>query len=160
MNPDSSTTTVSQDTGKSRRRFKNFLFKPKYQISYGYYVVGSGFLFFGATALLIQRKMTQIDALLNQGAEVAVSYAQLTDLFADVTGTALLGFFGYVLFCSIYAVLISHRVAGPMTAIIGFIGQLQQGNYAYKRELRRHDELKPIHTALQRLATILRDKDG
>ena len=38
--------------------------------------------------------------------------------------------------------------------------ELQQGNYVSKRRLRRHDELKPIHNALQRLAASLRDKDA
>lgn len=160
MNPDSSATAEALGSSRSRRRFKNFLVKPTHQISYGYFVIGSSFLFFGVTALLIRRKLTQIDALLNQGPEVMVPGMQLTDLFADVTGTAMFGFFAYVLFCCVYAMLISHRVAGPMTAIIDFIGQLQQGNYFYKRELRRHDELKPIHGALQRLAAVLRDKDA
>ena len=160
MIPDSSATSESLETGRSRRRFKNFLFKPKHQISYGYFVIGSSFLFFGVTALLIQRKLSHIDALLNQGPEVMVPGAQLTDLFADMTGIAMFGFFAYVLFCCLYAMLISHRVAGPMTAIIDFIGQLQQGNYVHKRELRQHDELKPIHRALQRLAAVLHDKDG
>ena len=128
-------------------------------MTYGYHVIGGGFLFFGVTAFFMQRKMAHIDALLNQGPGATVPFIQVTELFADVTSTALFGFSSYVLFCCIYALIICHRVAGPMTAIIGFIGQLQQGNYAYKRELRRRDELKPIHTALQRLAAILRDKD-
>jgi hypothetical protein len=159
MNPDSSTTALSQGADRNQRHFKNFLFKPKHQINYGYYVIGAGLAFFGATAFFIQRKMAHIDALFNQGPGGTVPYDQLTGLFADMAGTALFGFFGYVLFCCIYALLICHRVAGPMTAIIDFIEQLQRGNFTYNRPLRRHDELKPIHGALRRLAATLRDKD-
>ncbi len=158
MNPDSSTTSIAQGTDRNRRSFKNFLLKPKHQINYGYYVIAGSFLFFGGTAVLIQRKINDIDALLNQGPGVIVPDGQLTDLFADVTGTAMIGFFIYTLFCCLYAILICHRVAGPMTAIIDFIEQLQQGNYASKRRLRRLDELKPIHNALRHLAASLRDK--
>ena len=160
MNPDSSTAALSQGTGKSRRRFRNFLFKPKHQINYGYHIVGIGVVFFGVTVLLIQRKMTHVAALLNQDPGATVAYGELTELFAQLTGTAMFGFFAYVLFCCVYALLIAHRVAGSTTAIIDFIEQLQRGNYVHNRKLRTHDELKPIHGALRRLAATLRDKDA
>jgi nitrogen fixation/metabolism regulation signal transduction histidine kinase len=156
MNPESAAAARNQGAGKSRRLYKNFFVKPKHQMAYPYYVICVGFAVFGTTAVLIQRKMTQIAELLNQGPDSAVSYLQLTDLFADATRFAMFGFFGFVLFSCIYALVISHRVSGPMTAIIAFIEQLQKGNYDYRRELRRRDELKPILGALKNLAAALR----
>ena len=156
MNSESAAATRNQGTGKSRRLFKNFLLKPKHQIAYPYYVIVVGFAVFGSTAIYIRGKMAQIESLLNQGPNSEISYLQLTDLFADATRVSMFGFFVFVLFSCIYALVISHRVSGPMTAIIAFIEQLQKGNYDYRRELRKRDELKPILRALKGLAAALR----
>lgn len=160
MTPESAAAAKAVVGARSRRRFKNFLLKPKHQVSYGYHMVVASLVFFGTSAALIWRKMGEIHALLAQSPETPIPYDHLTALFSDVTETAMIGFFAYALFTSVFALIFSHRVAGPMTAIIAYIEQLQQGNFEYRRELRRRDELQPILDELKRLASSLREREG
>jgi signal transduction histidine kinase len=67
------------------------------------------------------------------------------------------------LLCSIavtvlYAIVISHRIAGPMLAIRAFIKNMKDGRYDEKRSLRPYDELSPIMDDLHELADALKAK--
>ena len=80
------------------------------------------------------------------------------DAFTDITTIALAGFCCFFAYACIVSLILSHRVAGPMTAIIACIEEYGQGNYDFKRELRGNDELEPIHDALQDLGRALKDQ--
>src|ERR1044072_8322896 len=56
----------------------------------------------------------------------------------------------------------SHRIFGPTVPILRMIHNLEDGNFAHRIHLRKHDELKPIADALNDLAAKLeaRDKGG
>src|SRR5690606_16366375 len=54
-----------------------------------------------------------------------------------------------------YAVVVSHRIAGPMFAILAFIEQMKRGDYKIHRQLRPYDELAPIMESLHDLANKL-----
>ena len=66
----------------------------------------------------------------------------------------------FVLFASVYSLIICHRVGGPTVAILYTIQQLQDGNYDVKRSLRKRDELQPIQQSLIELADKLRERHG
>jgi hypothetical protein len=57
-----------------------------------------------------------------------------------------------------FVFFVSVRVYGPQVALVQFIKQIQQGNFTPFRELRKDDQLKETWTALQDLATSLREK--
>ena len=59
-----------------------------------------------------------------------------------------------------FAFFVSVRVYGPQVALVQFIAQLKKGDYRPFRELRKDDQLKETWTALQDLATVLRDKQS
>jgi hypothetical protein len=147
----------SMDSAESRnrRRFKNYLIKPRYQIKFAYHLMAAGCAMFGTTMILVMRKLAEIDALLHESQVVdALVRGQISDVYTDINQITLTGFFVYVAFTFIYAMVVSHRVSGPMVSIVAFIDELKKGNYSYKRNLRRRDELAPIMNGLQELAEI------
>ncbi|MDA1075691.1 MAG: hypothetical protein O3A63_13160 [Proteobacteria bacterium] len=77
------------------------------------------------------------------------------DIHSDITGATLIGFASYVIFSFVYSLMLSHRVSGPMIAITEFISQLTKGNFKYRRQLRKGDELEPIMKGLHELAAEL-----
>lgn len=139
-----------------RRKLKNFFVKPEFQLKYGYYMIAGGFAFFGSTAVYVHLKLAEIDVLLNQHPVLSpMGQSLISEIYSDITGATLVGFASYVIFSFIYSLMLSHRVSGPMIAITEFIRQLKKGNYSYRRELRKGDELSPIMNGLQELAAEL-----
>ena len=144
---------------RNKRRLKNFFVKPKFQLKYTYYQVAAGFAFFGTTVFLINQKLIEIDVVLQNNVVIdALIRQQLHNIYTDVTKITLIGFASYVAFTFVYAMLLTHRVSGPMISIVAFIDELKKGNYGFERKLRRGDELVPISTSLHELAQSLRRK--
>lgn len=149
----------AQRASANRRKLQSFFRKPEYQIKYTNYLIGGGLLSICATALFIQFKLAEVDALLNSPEAVGFGgQVQIYDALADVAQLSFIGFAGFVVYACAIGLLMSHRVAGPMVAIIASINELKKGNYNYARELRKRDELKPIQESLQELAVKLRNK--
>ncbi len=141
---------------RNKRKLKNFFIKPKFQLKYTYYQVAAGFSFFGTTVFLINRKLMEIDVVLQNNVVIdALIQRQLHNLYTDITKITLIGFVSYVAFTFVYAMVMTHRVSGPMIAIVAFIDELKKGNYGFKRKLRRADELVPISESLHELAQLL-----
>lgn len=141
---------------RNKRKLKNFFVKPKFQLKYTYYQVAAGFAFFGTTVFLINQKLIEIDVVLQNNVVIdALIQQQLHNIYTDVTKITLIGFASYVAFTFVYAMLLTHRVSGPMISIVAFIDELKKGNYGFERKLRRGDELVPISTSLHELAELL-----
>jgi nitrogen fixation/metabolism regulation signal transduction histidine kinase len=138
-----------------RRKIGNFFLKPAYNLKFGYRLIMAGFLCFGATAWLVWQKLGQFDALMNQN-YADVSPVAAAEIMAQAAEITLGGFLCFVLFASMYALLMCHRVGGPMVAIMDTIQQLQRGNYDINRRLRKRDELHPIQNSLIELAKKLK----
>jgi len=85
---------------------------------------------------------------------------RINDLMFEIVQVCLAGFVLYMIFSFMFALFISHRIAGPIIAIVAYIRALQDGNYDYKRNLRPGDELKDIMDELQKLNPIMRARDG
>lgn len=141
---------------RNKRKLKNFFIKPKFQLKYTYYQVAAGFGFFGTTVFLINQKLIEIDVVLQNNVVIdALIQQQLQNIYTDITKITLIGFACYVAFTFVYAMLLTHRISGPMIAIVAFIDELKKGNYGFKRKLRRGDELVPISNSLHELAQLL-----
>lgn len=67
-----------------------------------------------------------------------------------VLSSAALGLIGFIM---------THRVAGPVYVIGGFLAQLAQGRYPSRRALRKHDELKRLHAQLLETVDALRERE-
>ena len=142
------------------RKLKNFFRKPQYQIKYSNYLIAGGLLSICATASFIQLKLVEVDDLLNSPDAVGFgAQVQIYDALADVAQLAFMGFAGFVVYACILSLIMSYRIAGPMVAILAYIDELKKGNYTYPRELRKSDELKPIHEGLEELGVALRTRE-
>ena len=143
----------------SRRKLKSFFIKPKYQMPYAMYQILGGLGCFGVTVAMVRGKLGQIDALLDKTPIIdAATQTQMNQLFADIATIFMTGFAGYILFASIVIIVVTHRVSGPMIAMVDIIEQLIKGNYGYKRPLRNRDELVPIQESLLVLSQTLLEK--
>ena len=102
-------------------------------------------------------KLAEVDMLL-RGNHVTNAFVQgqIQEAYSDIIEYALVGFAGYVAFTFVYSMIMSHRISGPIIAIVAFVDELIKGNYAYQRNLRPRDELSPIMTRLKKLRDVLR----
>ena len=71
---------------RKKRKLKNFFVKPKFQLKYTYYQVAAGFSFFGTTVFLINRKLMEIDFVLQNNVVIdALIQQQLDNIYTDIT---------------------------------------------------------------------------
>ncbi len=69
------------------------------------------------------------------------------------------GFLVFVLFSFFFALMMSHRIAGPQVAIKAYLVALKEGDYDYERYLRPNDELTEIMDAVIDLKLVLKERD-
>lgn len=149
----------AKDEGNvNRRSLTNALVRPKYTVKFLNYFVIGGIAAIGAVIGFVYMRLMDIDRLLNSAQAMSVGgHIPVYDAFTDVTTIAIVGLTLFVIYACVIAILLSHRVAGPMTALIECIDQIKAGNYEFDRQLRKHDELQPLHDALRDLARSLKD---
>jgi signal transduction histidine kinase len=73
---------------------------------------------------------------------------------------AFLGFGVFILFSFGFALITSHRIAGPQVAIKAVIEDLKVGQYEPKRMLRPNDELQEVMISVKELAKILKTRES
>ncbi len=144
-------------TGQNRK-LKNMLVIPELQLKlFGYFAV-SGVVFFVGIIFIAFQKLVEVQSLMNEsptmGFEVQM---QVNTLMNQAVQFTLGGFALYIVLTSIFALILSHRIAGPVVGISAYIEELKKGNYDYSRSLRPRDELKQVMSALQELAVTLKD---
>jgi len=154
-------------TSVNQRKWKSFFVKPGYQMSYIWHQAIGGVFIFGLAIFLVNLKLTEIDVLMKQEqvSELAMviqvdAQVQINWLYAEIITIFMTSFAIHVVYACLVMLLVSHRVAGPMVAIVDIIKQFGQGNYSYKRPLRNNDELVPVHEHLQELSDCLLAKDS
>ena len=157
----------ASSTSVNGRKWKNFFIKPGYQMSYIWHQAIGGVLIFGLSIFLVQLKLTEINVLMNQErvSELAMviqvdAQVQIHWIYAEIVTILMTSFAIYVVYACLVMLLVSHRVSGPMVAIVDIIDEFSKGNYSYKRPLRKNDELVPIHKRLQGLSKHLVTKDS
>ena len=144
---------------RKQRKLRNLLVIPRFQLKLSLYYIASGLVFFGAIVGIAYQKLMQVRMLMNDNPVMNFDVQnQINDLMFQIIQFTLIGFVAYILFSSLFALVMSHRIAGPVVAITAFIEQLKQGNYDYKRNLRPNDELTEVMAALQELAPILKER--
>ena len=83
--------------------------------------------------------------------------SRISDHMFEIAQISMLGFAAFAIASLIFALMVSHRIAGPIVAITTFIGELKKGNYDYPRSLRPGDELTLIMDALHELRDSLKN---
>jgi methyl-accepting chemotaxis protein len=147
---------------KSNRNLSNFLLTPKFQLKLTYYYIALGAGIILATLSGVFYKMTLIQQIMNDRVIAGMSSSNLVS--EQVLQIALISMIGFVTFAMasfIFALMVSHRIAGPVVAITAYIDELKKGNLDYGRRLRPNDELTVIMDKLHALnAKLKQDESG
>lgn len=143
----------------SKRKMSNFLFVPKFQLKLTFIYIGIGVAIIIATGGAVFYKMSVVRDIMNNSVVTDFSaQSDITALMFQVAQISMIGFVAFSITSFIFALMVSHRIAGPMLAINAFIDELRKGNYGYGRKLRPNDELMPIMDNLHQLKSTLKSQ--
>ncbi len=146
---------------KNDRKVRNILLTPKFQLKLTYYYIGTGILIILATGAGVFYKMMVVRDIMNNAISTEFSSQSLvSEQIFQIAQISLLGFVAFAGLSFVFALLVSHRVAGPIVAITAYIRELRKGNYEYDRKLRPNDELTLIMDELHELNEVLKSRAG
>ncbi len=141
---------------RSNRKISNFLLTPKFQLKLTYYYIGVGGAIIIATGATVFYKMTVIRDIMNTSIVTDFgAQSKISEQMFFIAQISLVGFVAFAIASFIFALLVSHRIAGPVVAITAVIDELKKGNYNYGRKLRPNDELTLIMDNLHELKAVL-----
>ena len=143
---------MDQTQGRVRRR--NYLVNPRFQWKYalavttGVLILASLISVFVFGAMMQQARVR----MLNPGVPYTWQHATMlvcTALaFACVVGLAL----------SIWSILVTHRICGPMYVMERCMRELGAGRFPHCRPLRKKDEFKDVYKVLQDTVNALKER--
>ena len=149
------------DVSTKNRKISNFLLTPKFQLKLTYYYIGIGLTVILATGTSIYYKMAAIRNIMNNALPTDFSaQSQISDQMFQIAQISLLGFVLFAVASFIFALMVSHRIAGPVVAITAFIQEMKKGNFEYGRKLRPNDELTLIMDELHDLNESLKSRQA
>ena len=144
---------------KQQRSIKNMFVQPEFKMKLSLYYMALGGLMISVVGALVLQKIQDVQALMNNPEQDYTSQIQITDMMMQCLQISFVGFALFIVTSFIFALVVSHHVAGPQVAINAYIEQLKLGNYKYNRNLRPHDELKSVMSALKELQSVLVEKE-
>jgi H+/Cl- antiporter ClcA len=143
-----------------KRKIKNTFVLPDFQLKLSMYYVIIGGLILNAIAFFVSSTNEHVLELMNSNQRIDFhTQVQINELTMACFHATLFGFVFFIAFSFFFAVVMSHRIAGPQLAIKQYIEALKRGDYNCDRKLRPTDELVEVMDALKELAPILRERD-
>lgn len=143
------------------RSIKNIFVNPRFQLRVSLYYIILGGLILSVAALIVLNQLDEVQALMNNVTSVDYqTQIRVNEMLLESLQMSFAAFAIFIVFSFIFAVIVSHRIAGPQLAILAYISQLKEGNYEQKRGLRTHDELTEIMDALENLALVLKNREA
>jgi nitrate/nitrite-specific signal transduction histidine kinase len=142
-----------------KREFRNIFINKSFQTRFTYYFVALSIALMGLMMLFMNTHINELRVLvanvsgLPMTSQLAIEDA-LSQLFTTAFAFLVLALVGAIA----YGVVISHRIAGPMFAILSYIQSMKAGKFEERRSLRPYDELTPIMDSLHELADDLKKK--
>ncbi|HMN68405.1 MAG TPA: hypothetical protein PKC28_07685 [Bdellovibrionales bacterium] len=139
------------------RKLKNYIKTAGLSRGYYLHIFAGGIAFLGILLAYASRLLSEVNVVIGTipDANLAAALQDRLFLVAMIFFVSFLAFISTTVF---YMIVIGQRIGGPVIAICAFIEELKKGNYEYKRQLRKDDELFPIMEDLQELAQVLKDK--
>lgn len=153
-----------------RRRLSNYLLDKRLQLRYVIVVSLLSAIICGVLGTLIYRQEQQASTFLEEDLkELTAGDASLRDFQAEVArdmesrDKALVGKmigagFGLVLILSIYLVVMTHKVAGPLYKVSMYFDQMSRGRFAKVTPLRRGDMLQDFFSSFQETSEEMRKR--
>jgi signal transduction histidine kinase len=144
---------------KNNRKLSNFMLTQGFQLKLAFYFVVVGIAIIASTVTAVYMKIIAARALINTATLIDfTTQSQINSTMFDVAVITLVGFTLFAMASFTFALIVSHRIAGPTLAILVYINELKNGNYDHNRGLRPNDELTQIMDALHDLAPVLKAK--
>lgn len=144
-----------------QRSLKNTFVQPRFQLKLCLFYVVTGVLVLGLVSLLILGKLQEVQGLINNNPRIDfLTQSQINNLMMSCVQYALFGFMFYIVIAFTFALIMGHRIAGPLLAINAYITALKEGDYDYDRQLRPNDELKDTMSELKALKAALIARDA
>jgi len=136
-------------------RRKIYLVKTKFQLKYTGIII---LFMFGVAAL--SAYTVYYTGWLMMGERLAYIYPQgrLVSIMGGINKTLLLRLLLVTPIVAFIAILLSHRVAGPLFRIERFLKSVAKGNLGMKLRLRREDELQDLAEAINEMTNDLSNR--
>ena len=144
----------------AKRKISNFILTPRFQLKLTYYYIGMGVAIIVSTVAGVYLKMMQIQDIMNNSLPTDFSsQSRITEITFQIAQISMVGFVAFAVASFIFALMVSHRIAGPIVAITAYIEELKKGNYDYGRKLRPNDELTLVMDGLHELNAVLKENE-
>lgn len=148
---------MTTEKRQHQRYIKNYLLNPRMQLRMTMYFIVFGFAIMGAMTFIFYNQIQRVDDIISSISGMPIEQQiELGTILSNLVKICLIFFLIFLVSAGFYGLLISHRIAGPMYAILAYIEELKKGNYDSKRNLRDYDELQPIMASLKELAAGLK----
>jgi methyl-accepting chemotaxis protein len=151
-----------------KRRWRNYLLVPRFQLKYTAMVVGVTVVVAGVLGIQAykystgQTQMLTIHKMEAKGADIDDRFMRDLERYGqDADRRVALGIFGGVLLLTIAlgvtGILVTHRLVGPVYRLKGWVREVREGHLrADSGRLRKHDELQDLFDAFQAMVLSLR----
>ena len=147
-----------------RRTFRSLFIEPFKQIKFGLSFLGLSSLFLLIMAyMIVSAFMAQYQQLMElyDVTDEGAKYTLITnDVFMGNIIYLSFAYFFYIVVLFYTVFKITHRFYGPTVAINRFTKQMEEGNYAFRLNLRKGDELQNVAGYLNQMAETLQKRHG
>jgi len=137
---------------KNRRSGWSILVNPRFQLKLGGYFQFIGFsslILINVTAIFYFIALIDIGSSAEPGSDIAY---MLAETIIKHSWEVALGVGVFLMAMIVFAVRLSHSIAGPAFALSRHIDALINGDYSFKSRLREGDELKELMVKLNTLS--------
>lgn len=155
---------------QAKRRLRNYLLEPRFQLKYTAMVVGvtvavGGVLGYfaydyskGQTEMLTINKM---EAQLEKGNDISDQFVLDLNRYAEeadrrVAAFIVLGILALALALGLTGIVVTHKLVGPAFRLKYLLGEVQRGHWKVEHRLRKGDELQDVFEAFQAMIQSLR----
>ena len=149
-------------TGRNRRKIKNLLQKPKFQVRFGIYLFLVSAFSAVALQMVVLQAFQEIIAELMADSDIDRAHiAAVADAPLQIIVPVLLAFLvAYAISFVILGIYLTHRIVGPMVPIRRHIEALSEGKYGITARIRKKDDLHELVDLLNTLSQKLAQRHG
>jgi methyl-accepting chemotaxis protein len=156
-------TSVAPAGPPFKRRFRNYLLDPAFQLKYTAYVVGVTLLVAGVLGYVAYEQSQAQTEMLTVNMALAGETADFIERTAAEADQALLlqiiaGVLILAVSLGLTGVLVTHRVVGPAYKLKSLFRDVKEGHLRIRGRLRKGDELQDVFDEFEAMIETLRAK--
>lgn len=161
-------TAENQALPKPRRKLRNYLLDPQFQMKYVGMVVGVTFVVASVLGALVYDFSTSLtesmmaNELLLDEYQGAASFQQIQESAEAADRRVLmwivLGVLTLVVALGLTGIVVTHKVVGPAYKMRLLVGEIGEGKLTLSGRLRRGDELQTLFESVEEMIDRLRDE--